>query len=277
MRIGKPGSELMPGLFFGSKYRFPLTKLLIKRSLKLATFLSVLTAGFSPPLAATPSKDADCYTLVYDASIGPAEMAFQQFYDLLYKQAGLCVRSIGMSTKRAEQQLRSGVVDGDWSRVEGYVERSEGTLLAIPQPIFSMAAYFISLPSSGFNGATTNIENRTVGYHAGFRWIEWNLPKLKAIPWALPSEYSVFDLLERGRMEVYATGAVNAFALSKSSRGQQVPHVLSLWQEVPFFHVIHRRHENIVPLLNQALIELIQSGEAGRILTLQGINVADIE
>lgn len=267
----------MPGLFVSrGQNEVVLKECLTKRVLAAAIVTVAVFSLFCLPVLSTPIKATECYMLVYDASIGPAEQPFQKFYDTLYKQAGLCAHSVGMSTKRAEQQLRSGLVDGDWSRVAGYVERVGGALVAVPQPVFNMAAYFIWLDTSGFDGSVQDVKGRLVGHHSGFRWLEWNLPVLEARPWALPSEHSVFELLERHRMEVYATGAVNAFALSKSTEGRKVPHRLGLWQEVPFYHVIHQHNADIVPRLDKALAAMIRSGEAAKILRLPGIKIAEV-
>lgn len=225
------------------------------------------------------SDDKRCYILAYDTSIGSSITPFSNFFQLLYERAGYCVRSIGMTPKRSEHLLRVGQIDGDWSRVEGYAAYMQGAVFALPQPIFEMAANFVWLDNSDFDGDPQNLKGRTVGYHAGFRWLEWNLPKHGATIMPLPNETHIFDLLARGRIDLYATGAVNVQeygARTASSPGGKPPVFRQAkWRPVPFHHIVAAHNADIVGSLNAVLVDLIDSGMAARIIQVPGINVAE--
>jgi len=230
------------------------------------------------PLAnAQDTPTPKCLTLVYDDKIGASHTLFAKFFDVLYERAGLCHNSRSMTSNRKEQMLRTGEIDGDWLRVEGFAEQYPEAMIAVPQPIFTMPAHFFWLEASNFDGNPASLKGKRVGHPAGYRWIEWNLPKQEAIAVPLFNENTVWDLLTRGRIEVYVTSNMSADTLLAEAEKAGIAYRHDVWRHIPFFHILHRRHAAIVPKLNQALVDMIESGELAEILKVPGIRLAVID
>lgn len=212
-----------------------------------------------------------CLTLVYDSSLGPAKEPLQNFYNILYRRAGLCARYVAMRSKRAEHQLRVGAVDGDWSRVAGFADYMGDDVIALKQPIFALAAYFVWLNDvSAFTGRSEDLAGRRVGFPAGFRWLEWNLPKQGARAVPLPVEAQILNLLDRNRIDIFATSEVHLRLLGQNNTLAS-PYSVAKWQDVPLFHLLHVRHKHLVPKLNAILAEMARSGEMMKLLDYPGL------
>lgn len=229
-------------------------------------------------LAAETKKEEDpsCLVLAYDKRMGASIPQFEVFFEALYANAGLCAHSIAMTSRRMEAQLLSGEIDGDWVRIEGFEEHTHGVSIGLPQPVFVMPAQFIWLPGTDFSGQPADLKNYRVAYPSGFRWIEWNLEKQRTIGMPLPNEDKVLDLLVRKRIDIFVTGAMNAAAITAQAADANVAFKEAIWQQVPFFHLLHKKHAALVPRLNDALVAMIKSGEAAKILTSPSLTVAPL-
>jgi hypothetical protein len=228
----------------------------------------------SPAQAKDQILDPSCLRLAYDPRSGENVEKFKTFFGVLYSRAGICAQSVPMLSTRKEFQLLAGEIDGDWVRVEGFEEHSKGETISLPQPVFYMAAEFLWFKKGSFSGSPSDLSGRRVAYPSGFKWIEWNLKKQSATGMPLPSEDRILTLLQRGRITLYATGSMNTAAIIRKAEtaGIQLQH--AEWQKIPFFHLLHRKHAALVPRLNAALTEMIQTGEAAILLqNVPGIHI----
>lgn len=220
---------------------------------------------------AQESSADECLRLGADESLANLFALFDQPLKSVYRRAGLCVRSVSLSSKRIEQMLAAGTLDGDWIRVEGYAERFGQDLIALPVPLFQLEAALLSLSNSDFDGTPEDLKGRRVGYQAGFRWVEANLPLLGAIPVEIPSAMPVRDLLERNRFEVFATDGVRARFIRFSFADNPDSLRMHTWKHISFYHMLHSRHADKVDALKQAFLVAMEDGTFNPIFSLPGI------
>lgn len=219
------------------------------------------------------ASDKECLTLVYDGLLGSNQPYFQRFYDALYARLGLCQKAIEMASNRKEQLLRNGEVDGDWIRVEGFAEQYPDSMIAVPFPIFEMPAHFFWLAGTDFTGKAKGLAGKRVGHPRGYRWLEWNLPKHGGIVIPLDHEKTVWDLLARGRMDVYVTSNMSASSLLAQANNAGLTYRHAIWQHIPFYHLLHKRHADLVPKIDAALREMALSGDLESLLKVPGIRI----
>lgn len=225
-------------------------------------------------LAATATQATEtqsCLKLGADESLAQFYSLFDGVIKSVYERAGFCAQSIPLSPKRIEQMLKAGTLDGDWVRAEGYTERFNPNLLPIPAPLFRLEAVFVSLANSDFNGNPTDLAGRRVGYQAGFRWIEVNLPALGAETVEIPAAMPVRDLLERGRFDVFATDGVRANFLRARFSDSPVALRIHPWSKMAFYHLVHKRHADKVDTLRAAFNDALADGTFDTILSLPGL------
>ncbi|TNE62229.1 MAG: ABC transporter substrate-binding protein [Alphaproteobacteria bacterium] len=235
------------------------------------------------PLTALPARaDLDepqthCLKLGADESLGASYDRFEALFEDLYGRAGLCAKSVPMDPKRIEQLLDLGDLDGDWFRPADYVESRHKMMLQLQQPILGLESRLVWLASSDFSGQPADLKGRIVGYQAGFRWLEGHIPRMGGIPFAVSSTAQIRGLLERGRIDVFATSSVHEPAVLETfGKDMGLVHQ-STWAAVPFYHLLHPRHEDKVARLNDALKQMIESHAIEAYLDMPGVMVMPVQ
>ena len=239
----------------------------------------MLLASFSlnqNALAARLQNQPDnCLRLGADESLAQFYHLFDDLIADIYRKAGLCAISVPASPKRIEQMVMAGTLDGDWIRAAGYAEAFGQGLIEVPVPLFQIEAVLLSLPESNFNGNPEDLSGRRVGYQAGFRWIEKNLPLAGATPVELPSGAPVKDLLKRGRFDVFATDGVRAKMIEATFSREDPSLRVHSWHKISFYHLIHSRHADKREALRAAMEAAIANGDFDEIFALPGLSRAD--
>lgn len=240
-------------------------------------FAVLTSAAFSsllpPPCFAAPiDEETDCLKLGADEGLAQFFALFEAAIADVYRRAGYCAISVPLSPKRIEQMVSTGTLDGDWARVKGYAEMFGQDLVAVPYPLFQVEAVMLSLVNSPFTGSPEDLNGRRVGFEAGFRWLEKNLPKVGAIPLEVPADVPIKDLLERGRFEVFATDGVRGKFIENKFAAADAQVRVHSWKKSAFYHFVHRRHADKLGRLQKAFIEAVASGTMDQVFALPGLS-----
>lgn len=212
-----------------------------------------------------------CLRLGADETLGVHFQTFEKLFERLYSQAGLCVISTPMIPKRIEQLLRTGELDGDWFRPAEYVATRALEHQILPQAMLGLEARMIWLKTTGFSGNPEDIEGLVVGYHAGFRWLETHVPLMGATPFPVTAGSQIKALLMHGRIDLYATSSLHEAAVFETFAEDAEKYTSAYWATEPFYHILHSRHVDKIPALNEALRTMHISGELNTFLTMPGI------
>ncbi len=223
------------------------------------------------PETTSPSQ---CMRLGADESLGDAFAAFDAFFQDLYNRAGYCAKSVAMDPKRIEQLLIRGELDGDWFRPGDYVASMSDKLISLPQPLFGLEARLIWLDRTAFSGKPEDLRGLKVGYQAGFRWLESHLPQMGAHPFAVSSTAQTWELLARGRIDVFATSGLHEAAIIDHLRSKEDAVNRALWTTVSFFHALNPRHQDKAEKLNSALKVMILEQTPARSFLRPGMQPA---
>ncbi len=244
-----------------------LAKLVFKR-LMFSSFLMLAL----PISTIADENSSSCLKLGADDGVADFHPLFESLVTSIYRRAGFCAVSISLAPKRAEMMLATGVLDGDWMRAKGFADQSHLGLIEVPIPLFQLEAVLLASPDNPFNGTPKDMKDRTVGYPAGFYWIEKNLLALGAIPKEIPRGVPVQELLMRGRFEVFATDSVRAHPIMQSQGNSQNTVRQTSWEKIPFFHLVHKRHKDKVEALATEIKNAIDAGEFDHLFALPGLS-----
>ncbi len=225
-----------------------------------------------PISIAADENNTNCLKLGADDGIADFHPLFENLVASIYRRAGHCAISISLAPKRVEMMLATGALDGDWMRAKGFADQSRLDLIEVPIPLFQLEAVLLTSADSSFNGTPKDMKDRTVGYPAGFYWIEKNLLALGAIPKEIPSGVPVQELLMRGRFEVFATDSVRAHPILQSQGNSQNTIRQTSWEKISFFHLVHKRHKDKVEALATEIKNAIDVGEFDHLFALPGLS-----
>lgn len=228
----------------------------------------------APTYAQSNDPSANCLKLGADEGVSDFHPLFEDLVASIYQRAGYCAVSFSLAPKRVEMMLANGTLDGDWMRVKGFAAQSHLQLIEVPVPLFQLEAVFLARADGPFDGTPEDLRARTVGYPAGFYWIEKNLLALGAIPIETPSGVPVQELLNRGRFDVYATDTVRAYPIMRLQNDGKKTLRQTTWMEIPFFHLVHERHKNKVDGLAREIENAINAGEFDHLFALPGLSRA---
>lgn len=212
-----------------------------------------------------------CLRLGGDESLGAYFQTFENLFDRLYAKAGLCATSTSMTPKRIEQLMRTGELDGDWFRPAEYIATRTLEQHILLQAMFGLEARIIWLKKTEFSGNPEDMKGLTVGYRAGFRWLEAHVPLMEATPFPVTYSSQVKALLMHGRIDLYATSSLHEAAVFETFAQDADKYASAHWATEPFYHLLHSRHADKIPALNEALRTMHQSGELEAFLTMPGI------
>lgn len=246
----------------------------IRRVSLLTFFVVFLTSGSAISSAYGQGDTSACIRLAYDQRVQPFLPQYQAFFQTLYGKIGHCIQSLEITSTRKEMLLATGELDGDWLRVSEFAERNKEHVIALPQATLEIPVYFLWSMASDFDGTPGDLKTRKIGYTKGLRWVEWNLERRQANALGLTSESNVWNLLTRGRIDVYATSNAGAVSLMADAKARGIPFRSAIWDYVPMHHILHKKHKDLVPSLNAAMGNMIKSGEAAAILAIPHSRVA---
>jgi len=249
--------------------------MLLRRAF-LFVFLAAASLPGTAEAASTSEASDGCMRLGADVSLGDSIDQFTSLFEDLYRRVELCVRSVPMSPKRIEQLLETGELDGDWFRPSEFIETRALEPYAVRQPVFAMAAHILWLDRTDFSGAPADMRGLVVGHRDGYRWLERHIPMTGATPFPISNSSQVKMLLIRGRIDLYATSSVNEAIIRRQFTATDPALKSIYWDKAPFQHILHPRHQALIPSLDAALRTMIESGDLEQYLSMPGAMAPDL-
>jgi hypothetical protein len=170
----------------------------------------------------------------------------------IFAQAGLCARPLLAPARRLDLMEKRGELDGTAWRDDPYLatHRSEAK---VPTPVEYFRGSLFWLRNredpSGVNGTT-------IGILAGR---DWPRDALKGLPISIfeaNSYTQLFRLTELGRLDGFVMPTFLFDALDVNRALYQSKQIRS----VPLYLVVQRRHQEVIPALNDAIKALKESG-----------------
>ena len=168
-----------------------------------------------------------------------------------------------LPAERGLRSLNQGLIDGEMSRVKG-IDKSYTNLLRVPEKIMSWDFVVFSKKGIELSQGWASLENKNVAFINGWKIVEKNIPDSSYITKTKNSK-QLFTLLKKNRTDfiIYEHWGghyvINMMGMKKVKIRQ--PALASK----DMYIYIHKKHENLLPVLSKALSTMKKDGSYKKI------------
>jgi len=184
---------------------------------------------------------------------------------IAYQELAIELQFVALPSKRSLLQSDSGQIDGEVLRIDN-IDNLYSNLIAIPVPLFNFVgmAYTINCPTRITDA--TDILNARVAIHSGMVWQEKFIAQGPGSYTRVNNEESLFKLLIAKRVDYVLLGRSSATELLNTTYAKHnIVAVSPQITQSSLFHYVHRKHQDLVPLITRALKKMRVSGELAKI------------
>ena len=198
----------------------------------------------------------------------------QQAFKEVSKRSGINISITELPKKRALVEANMGNYDGTAMRVIN-LEKDYPSLVRVKSSVFSVQHVLFSSQKGTFE-AVHNFHNLAeyvvknnfkVGYLNGSKKAKDELSQLPLNnKIALGGPIQAFDLLKANRINAYLAGPgmTNRDVFNKHYKGTEIQEV-GVFAKFPLYPYLHKKHKELIPLLEQTLKAMIEDGSLNRI------------
>ncbi|MFP4375929.1 MAG: substrate-binding periplasmic protein [Spirochaetales bacterium] len=202
----------------------------------------VLTTGYSPPYSTAASSG------ILDRILEEA-----------FARAGHEVSFAMLPAERALRDADSGVADGVVARIDG-LDDSYRNLVRIPVSIIESWDFVaFTRPHVSDIRQWSDLSNHNVVFVRGWKIIEQNIPAARSVVTVSSTELA-FRMLARGRADVVVSARLDGVVMARQLGFEDLKVHEPPLASLSLYPYIHRRHEELVPALAQALGDMKADG-----------------
>jgi len=190
----------------------------------------------------------------------PSSLIYSKVLKEVYKRAGIPLEFVVMPTQRSLVESSNGRIDGELVRIHK-VGDIYPTLIRVPTPYTFFESTAFSkipdiLPEEGWNG----LSDYRVGMVRGMKHAEWGLKDIESVV-AVNLTKQLFDMLEYGRIDIAVTSRVSGLYFIRELNLQPLHIVEPALQNHDLYHYLHVKNKQYVPVLDDTIRAMKQSGE----------------
>lgn len=167
-------------------------------------------------LFCSSTANARCLKIASDTKGIKAIGIFKPGIEVAFKKAGICAEFINMPAVQAQKAIIRGKIDGEFIRVNAYINAMSKYVVAIPTPIISGNGYIITRSQSSFHPENLkDIADKHIGIIQGFKWHE--VLSRHITQKTLVSDYKTLaQKLKNGEIDCFLTEDVSLGRLQKT-------------------------------------------------------------
>ncbi|MBD1389751.1 transporter substrate-binding domain-containing protein [Neiella sp. HB171785] len=195
-------------------------------------------------------------------SLGKNFICAQDALAKAYRQLGIAVEYKIFPSKRALTIANAGKADGEMLRVAG-ANLQYPNLIQIPVPICQLTSVVIA---NGNVSATSfeQMRNYRLGITLGFVDHEHVAQQYKLNVVRVTEHDVLIDMLLKDRVDAIFLTENEAQQLIKKEEGSHLTIVRSLDRDLFLYHYLHKKHQDLVPLITEQLTQLERLGQINR-------------
>ena len=184
------------------------------------------------------------------------------------RRSGVEIEIVALPAKRAFRLLKKGLIDGDWSRVDGY-----GTeiprLIKIPEPIASHPYLAYTANEEIVISGWESLKPYRVAYLRGWKVVELNLQPFHNNLFPVSNNESGFRFIAAGRADVFINIPFIAKShLKKDSlRGLGIKGLHPPLDYLHVFAYVLPKHADLTKRMNASLKAMKEDGTYDRIMS----------
>lgn len=184
----------------------------------------------------------------------------------VYRQLGLNLDVAFMPGLRAQKSASLGYVDGEVMRIFSYGDETPN-VLRIPTPFYNVKT--VAYVNKGSNIIIRNKQHLgryTVAIVRGVKHTDSVTKHLHRKNVKLLNDpQTMINFLMHGRADVALTNPLEGMLALKSLGADNLELVQEPLATFPLYHYVHKRHAEIVPLLDSKVLELKRNNELERL------------
>lgn len=189
-----------------------------------------------------------------------------RFAELVLKQAygevGIPVRFQVYPDARSIIEADLGRADGEMARLEPVLKQYPN-LRKVPVPIFySELSAFVTADHTLKITDWGSLNGLSLATIQGFKYVQNKTAAYK--PRIYQTSDKVIEMVRNNRIDV---GVLNRFLGQLAAKRMNAEHVVDIsppLDRLPVFHMVHKRHETLIPKLSAVLEKMRASGELNR-------------
>lgn len=175
-----------------------------------------------------------------------------------YARIGISVTFLFVPGKRSLMMANNGRVDGDLARILG-TETVYENLLPVPTRVLDFSAVAFTKRADITVNNWQELQGYRVGIIRGIRYSEIGTRGMN--PRYADNMQHLFQLLDQGRVDVaIATIRAGMSEIAVHYPQGEIHQAGDVLHTEPLHHFLHRKHKEIIPLLDNALNEMTQTG-----------------
>lgn len=236
---------------------FVSVRLIKSLYLMLVTCASFIFAGSS----IVPKAHAYCLSIASNPKKLKLVAAIQEDVKKIFVRADICASYVNLPLKRMQINMKRGEIDGEFLRIQKYINAMKKHVVKVPTPIISVTGVLVTLSSSSLKPKKlSDIKNHYVGIMHGTVW-QRNAVKGNR---NISKGYSYKDLAEKlkeGEIETFLIEELALATLVKNGvlQASQI-YVSPVVVDHPTYLLMHRKHKHLVGKLDATLKALKAEG-----------------
>jgi len=174
----------------------------------------------------------------------------------IYKRLGYDIIIDIYPAKRALKMSNSGLVDGELFRIKG-LQQTYPNLRMVPTPLYELDALAISINLAVEVNNWQDLQPYKIGIMSGAEYAKKGAKGMDTHP---ANNYKeLFNMLERKRVDVIVCIKPACLFELKKLKINNI-NVLGVVERMFVYHYLHRKHEKLVPLVDEQIIQMHKEG-----------------
>ncbi|MFC7049402.1 substrate-binding periplasmic protein [Emcibacter nanhaiensis] len=176
----------------------------------------------------------------------------------IYKHIGYQVELTSQPSLRCLKLTNEGLFDAEAFRTHK-VEDIYPNLIKVPAPIGKITFAAYALDKSVKVENPDDLKKLRIGFVRGIQTLQSHTEGMNVTPANDPKQ--LVTLLTHHRVDVILMALSNArIVMSGNPEYQNIMSVNNQYLEYQMYHYVHKRHSDLIPLLNQTILELQGNG-----------------
>jgi polar amino acid transport system substrate-binding protein len=174
---------------------------------------------------------------------------------VVYEEAGIKAEFIAMPHKRALTSGNAGIVDGDVGRVPSVLEKYPN-LRRVNVKVMDLNGVVYTTREEIHSYRPEILKEYRVGFVRGVLWPEKKMHGLEST--SVDTYEILFEMLLQGRIDIAMATEVSSdkVVAELADNADKIRKLAPFIFTAPIHHYVHKKNESIIPLLEQALMEL---------------------
>jgi polar amino acid transport system substrate-binding protein len=182
-----------------------------------------------------------------------------------YSRLGIDIKIQELPGLRALIYANEGSTDGELFRAEG-VEREYQNLIRIHIPINSVDIVVITKSFSFEVNGWESLKPYSIGIQSGITFVESSIANIEGLKVTrVKNSSQLLRMLENDRIDVVVAPRISALLSLADIKSKTITLLEPPLQSLPLYHYLNKKHQSLVPELENVLNQMEDEGEIQRI------------